>query len=334
MARTPDPDDRDRPAHHGPDGRFRNPPGSPARSAGLRHMLPFLWRMSRSRGHRTMPPHGHVLTPAEVQAGMARLGNQDRLTWLGHVAFLMRIGGVTLLTDPYLSANAGPGRLGPRRYVPPALGVADLPPVDLLLVSHNHYDHLDAATIDALPGKDRIRVVVPLGLGRFFRRRGYAWVDELDWYDHVDHGEVRVTATPAVHFSRRTLRDTNRTLWAGFVVTSHVDGRKLYFSGDTAYGPVFREMGERLGPIDLALVGIGAYEPRIIMHATHATPEEAVAIARDLNAKRLIGMHWGTVKLADEPQFEAPARLARAAAAAGYAADDAGIMKIGETLGF
>jgi L-ascorbate metabolism protein UlaG (beta-lactamase superfamily) len=324
----------DRPAHHGPDGRFRNPHGSPERNAGLREMLPFLWRMSRRRGHLTVPPDGHVLAPAEVRAGMARLGNQDRLTWLGHVAFLMRVGGVTLLTDPYLSANAGPGRFGPRRYVPPALGVADLPPVDLLLVSHNHYDHLDAATIAALPHKDRIRVVVPLGLGGFFRRHGYGWIEELDWYDSIEHGEVTVTATPAVHFSRRTLRDTNRSLWAGFVVASRLDGRKLYFSGDTAYGPVFREMGERLGPIDLALVGIGAYEPRAIMESSHATPEEAVAIARHLGAKRLIGMHWGTVMLADEPQFEAPERLVRAAAAAGYAPGAAGVMKIGETIAF
>ncbi|MFC3676784.1 MBL fold metallo-hydrolase [Ferrovibrio xuzhouensis] len=334
MARPPLQKATSRPAHHGPDGRFRNPSGSPARNAGLGDMLPFLWRMTRKRGHLTVPPAGHVLSPAEVRAGMARLGNHDRLTWLGHVAFLMRINGVTLLTDPYLSANAGPGRFGPRRYVPPALGVTDLPPLDLLLVSHNHYDHLDAATVAALPGKDRLRVVVPLGLGGFFRQRGYAHIDELDWYDSIDHAGVTVTATPAVHFSRRGLRDTNRTLWAGFVVTSKADGRQLYFSGDTAHGAVFREMGQRLGPIDLALVGIGAYEPRIIMQASHATPEEAVAIARDIGAKRLIGMHWGTVVLADEPQFEAPERLARAAAAAGYAPHEAGIMKIGETLAF
>ncbi|WP_341702875.1 MBL fold metallo-hydrolase [Ferrovibrio sp.] len=323
-----------KPLHHGPDGRFRNPPGSPVQQARLRHMLPFLWRMSRRRGHETVPPDGHVLPRQDVLDGLARHANQDRLTWLGHVAFLMRIGGATILTDPYLSANAGPGRLGPRRYVPPALAVHELPPVDLLLVSHNHYDHLDARTIAALPGKERMQVVVPLGLGAFFRRFGYARVAELDWYDSLDHDGVTVTATPAVHFSRRGLRDTNRSLWAGFAVTAKHDGRRLFFSGDTAHGPVFREIGARIGPVDLALVGIGAYAPRIIMQASHATPEEAVAIARDIGAKALLGMHWGTVMLADEPQFEAPERMRRAALAAGYAADDAIIMKIGETRAF
>jgi len=317
----------DAPYHHLADGRFRNPPGSPPRDASSGDFMRFFWGRMGDRGPVEVP-EGHVAEADAVAQSFAAAGNPS-VTWLGHAAFLIRIGGKTVLTDPFLGEIAGPGGFGPRRFVPPALAVDALPPIDVMVVSHNHYDHLDAWTIDRLPGKDRITVVVPLRLGDFFRRRGYIDVVELDWEQSHRIDGVEVTALPAVHFSRRSFADTNRTLWASFAIAA-ADAR-IWFSGDTAYGEVFREIGPRFGPFDLALVGIGAYEPRVIMKASHATPEEAVQMARDIGAKRALGMHWGTIKLTSEDPFEAPDRFRKAAESAGYAPDDAWILQIGES---
>lgn len=324
MDRTPIPG---KPPHH-VRGGFLNPTGSPQRNATFWEFLAFALALRRM-GEPEIPP-GHVLPPADVAAGWTRHGNAESVMWLGHAAFLMRIGGKTVLTDPYLSDYASPvPPFGPKRYVKPALDVASLPPIDVLLVSHNHYDHLDDPVIRALPGKERMQVVAPLKLGDFFRKRGYANVTELDWHESVDLGGVKVTAAPAVHFSARGLFDQYKTLWVGYAVESAT--RRVYFGGDSAYGPVFKDTGERLGPFDLAMIGIGAYEPRKIMKATHASPEEAIQIAQDLRARAVMGMHWGTILLTTEPPFEPPARFRAAAAEAGYAEDDAWILAVGET---
>lgn len=317
-----------RPYHHRADGRFRNPLGSPRRKATNAEFAAFFARRFRDRSTPEIPD-GHVLSREAALAGLAAHADQDSVTWLGHAAFLIRLGGKTILTDPYLAPVAGPFGFGPRRYVEPPLPLAALPPIDLLAVSHSHYDHLDALTIAALPGKDGVEVLAPLKLGPFFRRRGFRNVHELDWWERRRFGDLEAALLPAVHFSRRGPFDTNRTLWGGFGFAS--GGARVFFSGDTAYGEVFTEIGSREGPFDLALVGIGAYEPRAIMKASHATPEEAVRIGRDIGARAVLGMHWGTVALTDEPQFEPPQRFRAAAAAAGYAAADAWLLGIGET---
>lgn len=315
-------------------GRFRNPPGLPQREDRmLRDRIPFFWGMTRRDGVKIEIPDGHVLDRPDVQAGLQRHHNSDSYTWLGHAAFLIKLGGATILTDPYLSHRAGPfNRLGPKRYVPSALGPDELPPIDILTVSHNHYDHLDLAALAALPNKERIAAIVPLGLGRYFHRRGFRDITELDWYHSTERRGVTVTFTPALHFSRRGAFDRNRSLWGGFAY--HAGERRVFFSGDTAYGPVFREIGERLGPFDTAFVGIGAYEPQIIMRNSHTTPEQAAMLARDIGARRVVGMHWGTVVLSEEPPFEAPERLRAGAAAVGYAPGEADVMPIGETRTF
>ena len=320
-----------KPYHHTPTG-FRNAEGAPstANRGTLDRWVAFLWRRIILPNNRVAVPEGHVLGRDEVLAGLAANAGVESATWLGQAAFLISMGGKTILTDPYLSEYASPvGFLGPRRFVPPGLAVGDLPPIDILIVSHNHYDHLDAETIEALPGKDRMVVVVPLRLGGFFRERGYSDVRELDWHQSLDLGGVTVTALPANHFSKRSFWDANETLWMSAAIASA--GNRLFFSGDTGYGPVFRELGQRYGPFDVALVPIGAYLPEFIMKPVHTNPEEAVALGQDLQAGVLLGHHWGTVILTDEPPFEPPERFLAAGRAAGF--DDGRLwrMRIGET---
>ncbi|MCP5366985.1 MAG: MBL fold metallo-hydrolase [Hyphomicrobiales bacterium] len=320
----------DRPDHHAPGGGFRNPPGGPGRVRSLREMLPFILRFLLS--DRMPPvPDGHVLPRDEVMAGLAAAGNPG-VTWLGHAAFIVRLGGKVVLTDPFLGEKASPAFANIRRYVPAALGPDEVPRADAIVVSHNHYDHLDAVAIAAYPHKDTTQVVVPLGLGRFFTRRGYARVAELDWWQAWEGDGLRVTVLPAVHASGRTPFDRNRTLWASMAIEA--GGERVWFAGDTAAGPVFDEIGARMGPFDLALVPIGAYEPRQIMRAVHATPEEAVAIARAVGARTAVAMHWGTIMLTPEDPFEAPGRFHRAAADQGYGVDNAWVLKIGESRAF
>lgn len=219
--------------------------------------------------------------------------------------------------------------MGPKRFVEPALKVDELPPIDIIVISHNHYDHLDGPTIDALPGKDRITVVVPLGLGDFFRQRGYTRVHEVDWHQSVTVGAIEVTVLPVVHGSARGIFDRNDDLWAGYSLAS--PARRVFVSGDTGYGPVFRELGDRYGPFDLGLVAIGGYEPRLLMNAVHVTPEEALRLSRDLRIDTVVGMAWGTIQLTDEPIMEPAERFRADGRATGWADDLLWVMKVGET---
>lgn len=322
-----------RPPHHTDDG-FVNPPGSPERVMDPRIFGAFMARRIAAAPVTDIPP-GHVVPEDEAIAAMARIhgeiGDGVAVTWLGHATFLVRIGGKNILTDPYLTDWATPLQgFGPKRYVAPGVAIERLPKIDAVIVSHNHYDHLDARTVLRLPGKDGIRAVVPLGVGEIFQKRGYSDVREVDWGDAVDVGNgVRITGLPVIHWSQRTAFDMNRTLWASYKIEG--GGKRLYFPGDTAYGPVFADVIRGHGPFDLAFVPIGSYEPQIMMRAVHTDPEQAVQLGQDVGAKVMVGMHWGTVNLTEEPPFEPPARFRAAANAAGIAERDAWIMKIGET---
>ena len=318
------------PAHHLANGGFINPPGSAQSTASVGEFISFLlnqWLVV------TAPPvpDGHVLKPAEAERQLAMASNPS-VTWLGHAAFMIRIGGKVVLTDPFLGKNAGPWTLGPKRLVAPPFAAKDLPKADVLIVSHNHYDHLDAPTIEAYPYKKETQVIVPLGLGSFFTQRGYQKVQETDWWDNWSEAGLSVTTLPAVHFSGRGIADRNDTLWASFALEA--GGEKVWFSGDTARGAVFGEIGRRAGPFDLALIGIGSYEPQSIMVGSHATPEEAVEIARQVGATKAVGMHWGTIMLTPEDPFEAAGRFRQAAVDQGYGAENAWILKVGETRAF
>ena len=317
-----------RPYHHTSSG-FRNPKGSPAAGGDFSDWTGFFWRGATRDSDIIVPPD-HVLSPDAVRAGLDQHRDRDRLTWLGHASFLLRQNGLTIVTDPYLSDYASPiPPLGPKRFVPPALRAQQLPPIDLLLLSHNHYDHLDIPSLEHLPLAPDAKAIVPLGLTSYVNERGFSQVFEVDWHDRIDLGGLTVTALPAIHMSKRGLFDRNRTLWTGYGLRS--SERHLYFSGDTAFGPVFKEMAKDLDAFDVGLVPIGAYEPRLLMRQVHTTPEEGVKIGQDLGIKRLVGMHWGTIQLTDEPLFEPPGRFREAAKAAGYDDQDIWVMKIGET---
>lgn len=316
------------PYHHNPTGGFRNLPGGRKRKASSREMSQFL-RDELLSSSKVVAPDNHVLPKAEALAQMAVAANPS-VTWLGHASFIVRIANKTILTDPFISKAAGPLGIGPKRFVDAPLSVKELPKVDVIVVSHDHYDHLDAHAIRKYRVKKTTQVVVPLGLGPFFRKRGYPDVVEHDWWDSWSSDGLTITTLPAVHFSGRGLFDRNKTLWASFAFRSADES--IWFSGDTAAGDVFREIGEREGPFDLALVAIGAYEPRSIMRSIHASPEEAVQIAREIGAKQAVGMHWGTIRLTPEDAFEPPARFKQAADQQGYGADNAIMLKIGETF--
>jgi N-acyl-phosphatidylethanolamine-hydrolysing phospholipase D len=328
---SPGPHIEGAPEHH-VEGGFRNPSGSPEYDGSLSDTISAytdrIWE-GITGYEPTLSPE-YTLAPDQVREGLKRVDGRDALTWLGHASFLIELGGRTILTDPFLSEYAtGSPPFGPKRATPPALSVGELPQIDILVVSHNHYDHLDAPTIEALPGREEIHVIVPLGMGTFFTERGYSKVTELDWYEETVVGSVSVTAVPSVHGSGRGLFDRNEVLWAGYVFG---DGAKqVYFAGDTAYGPVYPEIGRKMGPVDYALVPIGVYEPRRRMKSRHVDPGEAVRIGRDLQAKTIVGMHWGTIRLSDEAFEEPPRRFRQVANESGFTEETAWVLKIGES---
>jgi N-acyl-phosphatidylethanolamine-hydrolysing phospholipase D len=318
------------PWHHLPDGTFRNPQGSPERGGTPAEWRSFMRRRLLGRASRVDAPDGHVLPKREAGAGLEAAGKSDSITWLGHASFLIQLGGRKILTDPFLSERASPFPFfGPRRLAGPSLGAADLPPVDALLLSHNHYDHLDLQALAALRDSGRATAVMPLRVARYLERSRFAATVELDWLEQAEITGVRITALPAIHFSKRGLFDRNASLWCGFLLEAA--DRTVLFAGDTAFGPVFAEVAQRLPQPDLALVPIGAYEPRTLMRGSHCTPEEGVQIAREFGARRVCGMHWGTIQLTDEPVFEPPSRFRAAARVAGYAEEEVWILAIGET---
>ncbi|GGT56776.1 MBL fold metallo-hydrolase [Streptomyces purpureus] len=225
------------------------------------------------------------------------------VTWAGHASWVVHIGGLTVLTDPVWSRRI----VGtPARITPVGVRWEDLPPVDAVVISHNHYDHLDAPTMKRLPR--RTPVFCPAGLGPWFRRRRFTRVTELDWWEAAELGGVRFDFVPSHHWSRRGLTDTCRSLWGGWVLTDRTD-RKVYFAGDTGYGHWFTEIGRRHPGIDLALLPIGAYEPRWWLRDVHTDPEEAVRAFQDLGARRMAPMHWATFVLSAEPVLEPLTRV-------------------------
>ena len=318
-----------KPYHHLPDGTFRNPEGSPKRDNNVK------WSYKVFNAERKKIkinfPNDHVIPRNKVLKSLQENKDEDYIAWIGHATFLIKLGNTTIITDPLFSKNTGPLIFGPKRYVNPAIKLEDVPKTDLILISHSHYDHLDASAIRNFPHKDA-KVLLPLKLSKYFKR--YKDVNELDWYDEIQvNKDVKVTLLSAVHWSKRSLWDTNKTLWGSFLI--EYKGKKILFACDTGYGNIYKELGEKYGPIDITLINIGAYNFYPMMPVKdkstyHTNPEEALQIGKDLSSKKVVGMHWGTVVLSLEPIMEPPKRFKDSAKDYGYSKDDAVIFKIGE----
>lgn len=266
------------------------------------------------------------------------------VTWVGHSTALIQAGGLQVLTDPVFSERASPvSWAGPKRAQPPGLRIDDLPPIDVVVISHNHYDHLDQDSVVRLYERGQrlghpTTFLVPLGLQSLLSGWGITGVQELDWWQSARVGETDFVLTPVQHWSARGIFDRNRTLWGGWAAFG--PDLHWYFAGDTGYSPDFsetrqhfagRQTPEQGGGFDLALIPVGAYEPRWFMRQQHVDPTEAVQIHQDVGAKRSMGVHWGTFELTDEPLDQPVSDLRAAQAAAGLAQESFFLLAAGQT---
>jgi L-ascorbate metabolism protein UlaG (beta-lactamase superfamily) len=275
------------------------------------------------RRRESGPP---FVTPRRDNDGTSLAGASPSLTWIGHATMAFRTGGQLVVTDPVFA-----GRMGPRRRLtPPGVSPESFPPVDVVTVSHSHYDHLDVPSLRALASRGRPRFVVPRDNGELLRAAGIGDVVELGWWESTSVGGVRVTCVPAQHWSMRVPWDRNARLWGGFVYES-TDG-VAYHAGDTAFSDtVFRAIAERCPRIDWAMLPIGAYDPTWFMAAQHMGPEDAGRAWSILRARKLVAMHWGTFKLTDEPVGEPPERMRRWFRDDARDPNDLWILDVGET---
>jgi N-acyl-phosphatidylethanolamine-hydrolysing phospholipase D len=306
-------------------------------------------RWQADRVANNLPPKAQTATPVQA-ADVAfiasnaknRSAMQPAVTWVGHATSLVQASGLNVLTDPVFSDRASPVQFaGPKRAQPPGLALAQLPKIDVVLISHNHYDHLDKNSVLSLSQQagGAPLFIVPLGIKPWMEALGVTNVQEMDWWDSFAVGEVEFVFTPVQHWSARGTGDRSQTLWGGWSVFG--PDFHWYFSGDTGYSADFVDTQLRFadrhtvakgGGFDLALIAVGAYEPRWFMKEQHVNPAEAVQIHQDLKAKRSIGVHWGTFELTDEPLDQPPKDLAVARKSANLADDDFALLAVGQTL--
>ena len=320
-----------KPYHHLSDGTFRNPEGSPKRDPNVKWSYK-IFNQEKKKLDMTIS-EGHVLEKNQVLKNLDKYKNGDYIAWIGHATFIIKLGDTTIITDPVFSKNAGPLIFGPKRFTEPALKLSEIPIIDLFLLTHNHYDHQDMMTIRRFPFKDS-KVLLPLKLSKYFKNNGYRDINEMVWYDEINiNKDLKVTFLPAVHWSKRSLTDTNKTLWGSFLI--EYKGKKIFFACDTGYGNIYKDLGNKYGPIDLTIINIGAYNFYPIMpykdkSIYHTNPEEALKIGQDLKSKKVLGMHWGTFVLSLEPIMEPPIRFKDNAVKYGFDKEDAIIFKIGQ----
>jgi L-ascorbate metabolism protein UlaG (beta-lactamase superfamily) len=293
---------------------------------GLRDILK--WQVSDRMGGRRRVDASDFVTPRRDNDGAKLLSREPHITWIGHASFVFRLGGALIATDPVFA-----GRMGPRRRLTsPGVAPSRLPPIDVVTVSHAHFDHLDLPSLRTLAGRGEPLFVVPKDNAALLRGAGIDKVVELGWWESTQAGGVRITCVPAQHWSMRMPWDRNTRLWGGFVYES-AEG-VAYHAGDMALGEdVFRAIAERCPRIDWAMLPIGAYDPTWFMSGQHMGPEEAGRAWELLGARVLVAMHWGTFKLTDEPIGEPPERVKAWFEAKGYATERLWVLDVGETRG-
>ena len=257
--------------------------------------------------------------------------DKSTVTWVGHSTLLVQMDGKNFLTDPIWSKTASPiPPIGPRRLVAPGLTLEQLPPIDFVVISHNHYDHLDLPSLRQLAKlNEKTLFYVPLDNGQLLRKNGIDNVVEMDWGDSLNFDGLTIHCLPNQHWSKRGLNDTNKAAWASWAVTGPI--KRFYFAGDTGYFDGFKTIGEQLGPFDLAAVPIGAYEPKAMMQFSHMNPEQAVQAVLDVQASTALAIHFGTFDLADEPISEPPIRFKQASKASSLGHAGSWVFDIGET---
>ena len=329
-----------RPYHHLSDGTFQNLPGITIKEFLTNdnnkfNFFRFFYKgiikkemFDRKEIPNDIPPT-HALSQDQAIFEFNANKDNNSITWLGHASFLIRIKNFCILTDPYLTDIAGPFGIGPKRYVPSGIRIKELPKIDAILISHNHYDHLDVGTLNSIENKKNITIICPLNLSKIFYVLGFAKIIELDWNDSHEIENIKFTSVPAYHWSRRFGQKRNSSLWSGYVINS--PSKNIYFSGDTAFGSIFKEIGKKLGPFDLSIVPIGAYLPRKIMQSSHCTPEEAVEITSMLVSNNILGMHWGTIRLSAENPWEPHVKFYNEALNQGYKKNQIWQLPIGGT---
>ncbi len=316
-----------RPAHHLAGGFQNVEPGFMRAThwVRVRHFVGRLGAMLRGEPRvAALPVHR-----ADVSA-LRENGQTATVTWVGHSTLLVQLDGVNFLTDPHWGTRTGPfgGRVGVTRYTPPGLDLDALPRIDFVLISHDHYDHLDEPTVLRLWQAHHPRFVAPLGIKAWLADRGITNAVELDWGESTTVAGLMIVCTPAQHFSGRTPRDQGRRLWASWVVEG---SKRFYFGGDSGYARHFKEIGDAYGPFALAALAIGSYTPRELTRPVHTSPEEALQAWTDLRGQRFLGIHWGTFALAEEPYDEPPRRLAAEVARRGLDPEAVWVLKPGET---
>lgn len=315
----------DRPPHHGAQG-FRNWP--PIDEPDASEIAADWARLAVTTRRRTPPP-GFALPLAEARAGWDALGGADAIMWIGHATMLIRVAGVTVLTDPVFAESMTPlPPFGPLRVVPPGLPIDSLPRIDAIVVSHNHYDHYEPDAIRRIAARDRPLCLVPLRV-RPEHDLGCERFAALDWGESATRGAVTLRFLPAQHESGRSMFDRNRTLWGSWLIEG--SGRKVYFAGDTGFGPHFASIAAQYGPIDLAILPVAAHLPRNPNALLHIGPDDAIRAFVALGARRMVAMHWGTYALGTDGVFAALTEIPRAARAAAIAPDRVWLMRIGET---
>ena len=325
--------------HHRPGGGFQNPwPG--AEPHGFGDFLRWRLQERRRKPIPPSPPRGSLPTRTSVIAAPRAARGYRSVTWVGHATVLLQLGPFNVLMDPIWSERASPlPWIGPRRLMPPALRFEQLPEIDLILLSHNHYDHLDAPTVRRIAQRfPAASWLCPMGLGSLLRSFGVRHLVERDWWESVETLSYTATCVPAQHFSARSMGDRGDTLWCGW--TLETDGVRVYFAGDTALHPEFEQIGKRCGPFDLVMLPIGAYEPRWFMRSVHMNPEDAIQAYQALGAPAgglqppCLPIHWGTFRLTDEAAEEPPRHFAQLWERAGLQPDRNWTFAHGETRRF
>lgn len=321
----------ERPKHHTDDG-FRNLHTGPISKGPFGYVWMRYFGDDVFWDHEADAPNMDIADPNYT--AIASPEAEPQITWLGHSTFLIQYRGLTVLTDPILSARASPVSFaGPKRLVPMPISFEHLPPLDAIVISHNHYDHLDLKTLSQLEKQSpNVKIVAPLKLGSWLAKQGLkeGRLIELDWWKSTQLEKMTLTALPAQHWSARGIFDRNDTLWASWMID--IADLRVWFGGDTGYNEVeFKEIGAAYPNIDLALIPIGAYAPRWFMKQQHTDPYEAILVHHDLSAARSIGMHWGTFELSAEPMLEPKALLQKAVEEGKIGAGLFDTMAIGET---